>query len=149
MLVLKLLQSTKVILSIFLFLFLFLLEKVEISNYNKCKLLIFIQKIEAHAQRLVIIIIISRVFKHMISAQIKTLIGFWCKKLLNLRSRGNVQNSLAKELYIVSYTTFKTIKETSISSFRNSRFILELDSKRLARRVWKCHIDLESLRLEF
>ena len=50
-------------------------------------------------------------------------------------SRGNVQNSLAKELYIVSYTTFETIKETSISSFRNSRLILELESKRLAGRV--------------
>ena len=49
-----------------------------------------------------------------------------------------MQNSLAKELYIVSYTMFETIKETSISSFRNSRSILE-----------DCHIDLESLRLEF
>ena len=48
---------------------------------------------------------------------------------------GNVQNSLAKELYIVSYTTFETIKETSISSFRNSRSILELESERLAGRV--------------
>ena len=28
------------------FFFFFLLEKIEISNYNKCKLLIFIQKIE-------------------------------------------------------------------------------------------------------
>ena len=46
-----------------------------------------------------------------------------------------MQNSLAKELYIVSYTTFETIKETSISSFRNLRSILELESKRLAGRV--------------
>ena len=45
--------------------------------------------------------------------------------------RGNVQNSLAKELYIVSYTTFKTINETSISSFRNSRSILELEWARV------------------
>ena len=60
-----------------------------------------------------------------------------------------MQNSLAKELYIVSYTTFETIKETSISSFRNSRSILELQPKRLTGRVRKCHIDLDSLRLEF
>ena len=60
--------------------------------------------------------------------------------LLPYFSRGNVQNSLAKELYIVSYTTFETIKETSISSFRNSRSILELESKRLAARVRRCHI---------
>ena len=68
--------------------------------------------------------------------------------MVTVRKRGNVQNSLAKELYIVSYTTFETIKETNISSFRNSRSILELESKRLAGRVRKCHIDLESLRLE-
>ena len=48
---------------------------------------------------------------------------------------GNVQNSLAKELYIVGYTTFETIKKTSISSFRNSRSILKLESERLALRV--------------
>ena len=60
----------------------------------------------------------------------------WCLGAEKMwESRGNVQNSLAKELYIVSYTTFETIKETSISSFRNSRSILELDSKRLAGRV--------------
>ena len=47
--------------------------------------------------------------------------------------RGNVQNSNAKELYIVSQATFETIKESSISSFRNLRFILETT-----------HIDLES-----
>ena len=46
---------------------------------------------------------------------------------LSQSSRGNVQNSLAKELYIVSYTTFETIKETSISSFRNSRSISEIE----------------------
>ena len=39
--------------------------------------------------------------------------------------------------------------ENSISSFRNSRSILKLESERLALWVWKCHIDLESLRLEF
>ena len=54
------------------------------------------------------------------------------RKIFKPLNRGNVQNSLAKELYIVSYTTFETIKETSISSFRNSRSILELESKRLA-----------------
>ena len=39
--------------------------------------------------------------------------------------------------------------ENSISNFRNSRSILKLESERLALRMWKCHIDLESLRLEF
>ena len=39
--------------------------------------------------------------------------------------------------------------ESNISSFRNSRSILKLESERLAWRMWKCHIDLESLRLEF
>ena len=39
--------------------------------------------------------------------------------------------------------------ESSISSFRNSRPILKLESKRLALQMWKYHIDLESLRLEF
>ena len=42
LLVLKLLQSTKLTPCFFFF----LLEKVEISNYNKCKLLIFTQKIK-------------------------------------------------------------------------------------------------------
>ena len=42
LLVLKLLQSTKLTPCFFFF----LLEKVEISNYNKCKLLIFTKKIE-------------------------------------------------------------------------------------------------------
>ena len=57
------------------------------------------------------------------------------KNTQNQANRGNVQNSLAKELYIVSYTTFETIKETSISSFRNLSSILELESKRLAGQV--------------
>ena len=56
-----------------------------------------------------------------------------------------MQNSLAKELYIVSYTTFETIKETNILSFRNSRSILELESRRLAKmphrsRVFKTRV---------
>ena len=49
-----------------------------------------------------------------------------------------MQNSLAKELYIVSYTTFETIKETSISSFKNSRSILELECER--SRVFKTRV---------
>ena len=44
---------------------------------------------------------------------------------------------------------FERIIKNSILSFRNSRSILKLESKRLALRKWKCHIDLESLRLEF
>ena len=47
---------------------------------------------------------------------------------------------------------FEIIKESSISSFRNSRSILKLESERLVLWVfgdWKCHIDLKSLRLEF
>ena len=39
--------------------------------------------------------------------------------------------------------------KNSVLSFRNSRSILKLESKRLALQVWKCHIDLESLRLDF
>ena len=69
----------------------------------------------------------------------------WVKKIpeksvnSNITSlRGNVQNSLAKELYIVSYTTFETIKETSISSFKNSRSILELECER--SRVFKTRV---------
>ena len=47
LLVLKLLQFTKLTLRIlFIYLFFLSLEKVKIPNYNKCKLLIFTQKIK-------------------------------------------------------------------------------------------------------
>ena len=49
-----------------------------------------------------------------------------------------MQNSLAKEWYIVSYITFETIKETSISSFRNSRSISEIVPHR--SRVFKTQV---------
>ena len=39
--------------------------------------------------------------------------------------------------------------ENSILSFRNSRSILKLEYEKLALWMWKCHIDLESLKLEF
>ena len=39
--------------------------------------------------------------------------------------------------------------ENSILSFRNSRSILKLEYEKLTLWMWKCHIDLESLKLEF
>ena len=52
-------------------------------------------------------------------------------------------------IHPLTYRDLKTRVLSWNSSFRHSRSILELESKRLALRVWKCHIDLESLKLEF
>ena len=73
--------------------------------------------------------IVNFIFKTKIKNKVTFCLSFLC---ITQVIGGNVQNSLAKELYIVSYTTFEIIKETSISSFRNSRSILELESERLA-----------------